>query len=58
MSDRPLSKLKGIDRQFAIENAARALKEFARIKRDKDLLKAARVELKRELADTKKAMTI
>lgn len=58
MAEQPFTKLKGMDRQFTVESAARTLKEFARIKRDKDLMKAARAELKKELADTKKAMTV
>ena len=56
--EKPLSKLKGDDRQWAIESAARTLKDFARIKRDKPLLKAARAQLRQEIADSKKAMKI
>jgi len=55
---KPLSKLKGDEREWAIESAARTLKEFARIKRDKPMLKAARAFLKQEIADSKTGMTI
>ncbi len=58
MAHLPLAKLKGDERQWAIESAASTLKEFARIKRDKPLLKAARADLKQQIADSKKAMTI
>jgi predicted RNA binding protein with dsRBD fold (UPF0201 family) len=39
-----------------IEDAARALKKFASIKRDKELLKAARAYLKQEIADSQKVL--
>ena len=58
MIEKPLSKLKGDDRQWAIEGAARTLKEFARIRRDKPLLKAARAQLRQEIADSKAGMKI
>ena len=58
MPEQPLAKLKGDERNWAIESAARTLKEFARIRRDKPMLKAARAYLKQEIADSKKAMTI
>ena len=58
MPEKKLSQLKGDDRQWAIESAARTLKDFARIKRDTPMLKAARAYLKMEIADSKKAMTI
>jgi len=51
-----LEKLKGDERQWAIEGAARTLKEFAKIKRDKPLLKAARAYLKQEIADSQKVL--
>lgn len=58
MAHKPFAKLKGFDREMAIDNAAHTLKEFARIKKDKPLLKAARAELKKQIADAKKAITI
>ena len=58
MPEQPLSKLKGDDREWAIESAAKTLKDFARIRRDKPMLKAARAYLKQEIADSKKGMTI
>lgn len=58
MPEKPLSQLKGDERGWAIESAARTLKEFARIRRDKPMMKAARAYLKQEIADSKKAMTI
>ena len=58
MPHKPLAKLKGDERDWAIESAARTLKEFARIKKDKPLMKAARAELKKEVADAKKAITM
>lgn len=51
-----LAKLKGDEREWAIESAARSLKEFAKIKRDKPLLKAARAYLKQEIADSQKVL--
>lgn len=57
MSERPLSQIRGADeKRWAIERAASTLKEFFRIKKDKPLLKAARAELKRQLAETKAAI--
>ena len=58
MSNKPLKSLKGEKRTWAIDSAASTLKEFARIKKDKPLLAAARKELKRQIADSQKAMTI
>ena len=61
-----LSAVKGSEEKgYMIEDAARTMKRFAEIKReireikaDKKLFEAARVVLKQEIADTKKAMTI
>lgn len=39
-----------------IESAARVLKEFAQIKREKPLLKAARQYLKQEIKDSQKTL--
>lgn len=58
MPEKTLSQLKGVAREYAISDAAMTLKSFARIKRDKPMLKAARAYLKQENADSKKAMTI
>ncbi|MCH8121177.1 MAG: hypothetical protein IIC00_15825 [Planctomycetes bacterium] len=58
MAEKPLSQLKGDDRDWAISSAADTLKDFARIRRDKPMLKAARAFLKQEIADSKKGMTI
>lgn len=59
MSSRPLAQIKGADeKRWAIKSAANTLKEFFRIKKDKPLLKAARTELKRQLAETKAAIKI
>ena len=58
MTNKPFTKLKDDDKMWAIESAASTLKEFARIKRDPGLFKAARAELKKQLVDTKKAITI
>lgn len=55
---RVFAKMKGDERQWEIESAARTLKEFARIKKDKPLLAAARKELKSEIADAQKAVKI
>lgn len=57
MSERKLSQIKGADeKRWAIESAATTLKEFFRIKADKPLLKAARAELKQQIADSKAAL--
>lgn len=53
---RKFENLKGDERQWAIEGAARSLKEFAKIKRDKPLLKAARAYLKQEIIDSQKVL--
>lgn len=54
---RPLSQIKGAEeKRWAIESAANTLKEFFRIKTDKPLLKAARAELKKQIADAKAAI--
>ena len=39
-----------------VESAARVLKEFAQIKREKPLLKAAREYLKQEIKDSQKTL--
>ena len=39
-----------------IESAARVLKEFAQVKREKPLLKAARAHLKQEIKDSQKVL--
>ena len=56
MPEQPLSKLKGDERYYAIQRAAGTLKDFARIKRDKPMLKAVRAYLKQEIADSKIAV--
>ena len=48
--------LKGEERQWAIEAAARTLKDFAKLKRDKPMLKAARAYLKQEISDSQKVL--
>lgn len=56
-TERKLSAIKDKqERQWAIEDAARTLKKFASIKRDKELLKAARAYLKQEIADSQKVL--
>ena len=42
--------------EWKVEDAARALKESAKVKRDKKLLKAARAYLKQEIVDAQKAI--
>lgn len=44
------------ERRWKIESAASTLKEFAKLKRDKKLLKEARDFLKQEIADAKKVL--
>lgn len=44
------------EKEWAIEDAARTLKNYAKLKRDKELLKGARAYLKREIADSKKVL--
>jgi len=56
-TERKLSAIKDKDeRRYAIEDAARTLKRFAGIKRDPELLKAARAYLKQEIADSQKVL--
>ena len=56
-TEKKLSAIKDKDeRRWAIEGAARALKKFASIKRDKELMKAARAYLKQEIADSQKVL--
>jgi len=42
--------------RWKIESAATTLKDFAKLKRDKKLLKAARAFLKQEIADAQKVL--
>ena len=58
MAEVPFDKLKGDERQWAIEDAANCLKRFAKINRkeNKALLKAARQYLRDEIADSKKTL--
>jgi len=44
------------DRRWKIESAARTLKDFAKLKRDKKLLKEAQDFLRQEIADAKKVL--
>jgi hypothetical protein len=46
------------EKEWAIEDAARTLKSYAKLKRDKELLKAARAYLIQEIADSKKVLKI
>jgi len=57
-SEIPFEKLKGDDRFWKIESAARTLKEFAKLKRKENsaLRKAARQYLKEEVEDSKKTL--
>ena len=58
MAQVPFEKLKGDERQWAIEGAARTLKEYAKLlrKENKPLLNAARKYLKDEIADSEKTL--
>jgi len=58
MAEIPFEKLKGQERLWATEEAARTLKQYAKLKRKKNsaLLKAARQYLKEEIADSKKTL--
>lgn len=56
MAKSELAGLKGDDRKWKIEDAARTLKSFAKLKRDPELLKAAREELKREIKDSQNVL--
>jgi len=51
MSETQFSKLKGEERQWRIEEAASTLKRYVVIKKDQQLMKAAREELKRQVAE-------
>ena len=44
------------EREWAIEDAARTMKAFAKLKRDQPLLRAAREYLRKEIADSKKVL--
>lgn len=50
--------LKSDEKDWAIDRAADTLKEFARIKKDPKLLKAARKRLKEQIAEAQKAVKI
>jgi hypothetical protein len=58
MAEVPFEKLKSDEKRWAIENAARTLKEFAKLNRkeNKSLLQAARQYLKDEIADSQKTL--
>jgi len=58
MAEKPFAQLKGDERRWAIESAASTLKAFAKLNRpaNKELKKAAREELKREIADGQKTL--
>lgn len=45
------------ERRYLIEDAARTLKQFAALRRDKPLMKAARKLLRQEIADSKKVLS-
>jgi len=54
--DKEFGKLKGDEKRWAIESAASTLRSYAKLLRDKPLLKAAREQLKTEIADSQKAL--
>ena len=56
MADKPFAKLSGDDRRWRVESAARTLQDYAKVLRDKPLLRAARNELKKQIADSQKAL--
>lgn len=58
MNQIPFEKLKGEEKQYRIEDAARTLKRYAELKRKDNsaLLKAARDYLKQEIADSQKVL--
>ena len=57
MPEPTLAQTTGKDnKRYLIEDAARTLKRFAAIKRDKALMKAARAYLKQEIKDTQTAI--
>ena len=51
MAETPFAKLKGDERRWRIESAARTMQDYAKLVRDKPLLRAARNELKRQIAE-------
>lgn len=54
--EKPYSQMKGDEKRYCIEDAARTLKRYAAIKKDKALMSAAREELKKEIADSQAAL--
>jgi len=52
MNRKPFSQLKGDERRWAIDEAVGTLKQYAKVKKDKDLMKAAREELKKQVAES------
>ena len=54
----PFEKLKGQERLWAIEDAARTMKQYAKLKRKDNsaLMKAAREYLKEEITDSQKTL--
>ena len=56
MADKPFAKLSGDERRWRIDEAASTLRNYAKLLRDKQLLRAARTQLKQEIADSQKAL--
>ena len=56
MAEKPFAKLNGDEKRWAIESAASTLQGYAKLLRDKPLLRAARNELKKQIADSQKAL--
>lgn len=58
MQEKPFSQLKGDERRWRIQEAVGTLKSFARIKKDKALMAAARQALKEEIATSQAVLKV
>jgi hypothetical protein len=52
MKEKPFSQLKGDERDWRINDAVNVLKQYTKIKKDKNLMAAAREELKKEVSQS------
>lgn len=51
-AEKPMKQMKEDERHYAVQDAVRTLKDYAKVRKQKELFGAARDALKQEIADS------
>lgn len=58
MHEKPMTKMTAEQKEYEIEEAARTLKQFAKIRKNKALFAAARAQLQKEIKASQEMLKI